>query len=347
MKLNLKKLQESIKNSKNLKGDTQEFSIINKAEKTYFVKKVDKFTQFISEQNVISGSSFNLGLEENFTTILSKIKNENDITFSDDRVTTEKREIKFNNVDTVDILEYTYDEKISLPTEEFKQLMQVVTAAAKDDTRPILQGVSFKDSECCALDGYRLSLRKGSFNLKNQYVIKSDLLKVARELIQKKTKEISIEFNKENFKITIDNNILISDLIEDDFISYSQIIPKDFITKINLNTKEVLDELSFINDVNTLEKRDKTDKTVKPILFHIVADEVVLRNQSNTAKVTLEGTVEGEEITIGFNPKYIKEALQGSKNNFTMNLNNSVHPCIITSDEFNGLELVLPVRLAK
>ena len=347
MKLNLKLLQETIKNSKKIKGDLQNFSLITKEDKIYFVKRINNKTQFISEQELETGLAFNLGFEENFTTILSKIKNENHITVTEDRVTTEKRELKFNNVDAIDIIEYTYDEKISITTEEFKQLMQVTSAAAKDATRPIFQGVSFKESECCALDGYRLSLRKGNFKLENQYIIYSNLLKSALGLIQKKTKEIIIEFNSKKFKITIDNNSIISDLCEGDFISYNQLIPKEFKTKINLDTKEVVEELNFIEDVNKLEKRDKKDNAVKPLLFHITSNEVILRNQSNTAKVTLDSNITGSELTIAFNPRYIKEALQGSKNKFTMNLNNSVHPCIITSDEFNGIELVLPVRLAK
>ena len=62
-------------------------------------------------------------------------------------------------------------EKLIFTKKEFKEVMEVLKATAKEDIRPILQGVNFNNNEVVALDGYRLMLRKIDLQLKGNYTI--------------------------------------------------------------------------------------------------------------------------------------------------------------------------------
>ena len=60
-------------------------------------------------------------------------------------------------------------------------------------------------------------------------------------------------------------------------------------------------------------------------------------------------TKEGEDVTIGFNSKYLLDALKViDDDNIVLLFNNSVSPCLIQPISGNSYEyLILPVRLGQ
>ena len=78
---------------------------------------------------------------------------------------------------------------------EFKEIMEVLTKVAKDDTRPILQGVYFGKNEVVAIDGYRLSKRLLNAELSGEYVILGKDLKEVAKACKRDVEQVEIIFN--------------------------------------------------------------------------------------------------------------------------------------------------------
>lgn len=333
MKIDTMELQQAIKNSKKIKGETFQQGITSTG---YFVKQMTDGTQFGSK---LEGREFkNVGMNVNTLSLIEKIK-EYELNFLENIITTNKREIKFTGSEIVEIKENTYEEVISIEKEEFKTLMHTLQFVAQDACRPILKGISFKDDEVCSLDGYRLCLRKGNFKLDNNYVISSVMLKSALGLIDKRTKNIIIEFNKSECKITIDNNFIKSKLIEGTYINYKSLLSNDeFKTNVVIDKEILKDEMDFL-----LTQKDESNL----VAMFIEDKDIIFKNnnENNSIKVNIEGTVTGENINIAFNGRYIKDSIKNHGDKIEFNFNSNLNPCIIRSSVINGLDMVLPVRL--
>lgn len=92
-------------------------------------------------------------------------------------------------------------EKLIFTKKEFKEIMEVLKATAKDDVRPILQGLHFERNNIVALDGYRLMIRKNDNILDGVYNIHRDYIKIMINTV--KQYKNNIEKIKERFKYEI------------------------------------------------------------------------------------------------------------------------------------------------
>lgn len=88
--------------------------------------------------------------------------------------------------------------------EEFKEVMEVLPKVAKDETRPILQGVLFSKNEAVAIDGYRLSKRLLNKELTGDYVVLGKDLKEVVKACKRETERVEIIFN-DNVTINLYN----------------------------------------------------------------------------------------------------------------------------------------------
>lgn len=234
---------------------------------------------------------------------------------------------------------------------DFKSLIsKTVFACSQDDSRPILKGVLFEISDArvtaVALDGFRMALcrkniKEGSGEFKA--IIPSRTLIEISRLLEKDEEDIKVLLQKNTLMVQSEGTTLISRLLEGDFINYKQIIPSEFLTEARINTKALL---TSVERASVLARTDR----LSIVKFDIKENTLGITAKSEIGNVneTISINMEGKDLIIAFNSKYIAEFLKILSDDFiNMNLNSSIAPCVIKpfeGDEF--LYLVLPVRIS-
>jgi len=223
-----------------------------------------------------------------------------------------------------------------------------IFSAATDESRPILTGVLLEldgeEARLVALDGYRLALcRTGldaDYGKQSAIVPSSSFAEIAK-----------LPMNDQNTKLYIsgahliaenDGTRVITRLLEGEFIKYSQILPADWQTQVTINKSRL--EAS-IDRASTLAREANSNL----ITFDIRDGMIYLSSKSEMGSVNeeLACTVEGKELQIAFNARYLSDVMKNiDDEEILMKFNTNVSPCIITPFEGNAyIYLVLPVRI--
>ncbi|AKL93528.1 DNA polymerase III subunit beta DnaN [Clostridium aceticum] len=242
--------------------------------------------------------------------------------------------------------EYSYE----ITQDLFKNMIrQTVFAASQDETRPVLTGALMEIEEdtlnMVALDGYRLALRKGKIqaSIDNKVILPAKTLNEINRILTDEEETIHITLTENHALFIIGTTKLISRLLEGEFISYKQIIPKEYKSKVKVKTKSLLDSIERAS----LLAREGKNNLVK---FVIDDDKMTISSNSELGKVQEEIFIEleGDSIEIAFNSKYFIDALKIIEDEEVyLEFTTSLSPGIlkpVTNDYY--IYLILPVRLS-
>ena len=128
-------------------------------------------------------------------------------------------------------------------------------------------------------------------------------------------------------------------MIEGEYFKIDQMLSSDYETKVKVNKRELLDCI----DRSTLLVKEG-DK--KPIIMNVTDGNMELKITSFIGSMNedIDISKEGRDIMIGFNPKFILDALRViDDEEITMYLVNPKAPFIIKNDEQSYIYLVLPI----
>ena len=117
-------------------------------------------------------------------------------------------------------------------------------------------------------------------------------------------------------------------------------LSNDYETKVRINKRELL---NCIDRATLLVKEG--DK--KPIIINIQDEmmELKIKSEKGTMDEEIMITKEGKDLLIGFNPKFLIDALRViDDENVTMYLVNHKSPCFIRDKEEKYIYLILPVN---
>lgn len=230
-------------------------------------------------------------------------------------------------------------------------IRQTIFATSIDETRPILTGSLFEiENEKLSLvsiDGYRLALKTTHVQTPHFYraVIPSKTLNEVMKILSLNDdiEDVHLDCSDKHMFFEIKNIKVTSRLLEGEFIKYSQIIPKDHKSVIQVKTSDFLDGIERASLLAREVKNSSIKLTIKDYLM-ILSSNVEVGSAREEIKINLEGP----ELEIGFNPKYLIDALKVIDSEMLLlEFSTSVSPCIIKpQDQDNYIYLVLPVRIA-
>lgn len=243
------------------------------------------------------------------------------------------RKIEFNSNDKVIEVNNIGNKYITILYEEFKKAVEVEYSLSSDETRPILTGILIDKDSFVALDSFRIAIRKHNIqNIKNEIVIPGELIKFYKKL---KSKEDINVYMDDNFTTLEVRDIRISvKSLEGDYIKYKSILPEEYRTTVEIESKSLVDILKSYKDVKVIKLNFLKNKV-----------EIEANNTKMTIKDEIECKTNGEPIKIAFNPIYLIDALKQYKGNVKIQLNDELSPVSITKDY--KYDLVLPVRIRK
>ena len=242
------------------------------------------------------------------------------------------------------------DEPLTISQYTLKEMIrQTIFSIAVNENNKLMTGELFEIKDNClkvvSLDGHRIAIRK--MPLKKEYsdrkvvVPGKTLSEVSKILSGEVDDQVSIYFTKNHILFEFDQTMVVSRLIEGEYFRIDQMLSSDYETKLKINKKEFLDCI----DRATLLVRE-VDK--KPIIINITDDDMELRIDSAMGSMNEEIDIEkeGKDIMIGFNPKFLIDALRViDDETVTIYLVNPKAPCFIRDDEENYTYLILPVNI--
>ena len=235
-----------------------------------------------------------------------------------------------------------------------EMIRKTLFAVSTDENRPVYNGALLKVENniltVVAVDGFRLALRK-FLNNKNindfKAIIPGKVLsEVLKILTDENEKMIKIGVNKNQALFEIENSVIVSRIIEGDFLDYNRIIPDSMETRVKVKTKNLLDSFER---VALFAKENKEKDRKAPVKMNIGIDGIVLSCISETgdAKEVITAVVEGKNLELGFNPRYVIEALKVIDDSeiileFTTSLSPVLIKPVATKDY---IYVVLPIKL--
>ena len=283
-----------------------------------------------------------------FSEIVRKLP-DNDVTIDTDSnyqisITCEKANFHISDLPYIEKTDF-----ISLSQFTLKEVIrQTIFSIADNDNNKLMTGELFEihnnEFKVVSLDGHRISIRK--IELKDSYpdrkviVPGKSLQEVSKILSGETDEEVRIFFTGNHIVFEFDNTMVVSRLIEGEYFKINQMLSSDYETKFVINKKELL---SCIDRATLLVKEG--DK--KPIIFRITDEdmEISINSQLGSMKEEIDIQKEGKDILIGFNPKFLIDALRViDDENITIYMVNPKAPCYIRDDEQKYIYLILPVN---
>ncbi len=230
-------------------------------------------------------------------------------------------------------------------------IKQTIFAVSKSETNPTHRGILFeienKKINAVAVDGYRLAFRQEDIDVDENYgkisfIIPEKTLNEIINILPDESEKIKISISKKYILINIGEYEIFSRLIDGNFIDYKSTIPSEFSTDFCINTRELIESVERVSLV-------MDEKLKRPLRFSFSKDKIKISCQSAMGKAVDEVNINlnGEEIEMGFNNKYILDALKYAQTDMVrIELSQSINPMkIMSCKDNNFLFLVLPVRV--
>lgn len=241
------------------------------------------------------------------------------------------------------------DGYISLSQFTLKEIIrQTIFSIAPADTNKLMTGELFEVHEnelkVTSLDGHRISIRKAVLkdSYPNQKVVVpgKTLTEVSKILSGEVEKDVLIFFGRNHILFEFDETIVVSRLIEGEYFKITQMLSGDYETKMTVNKKDFLDSIE--RSVLLIRENDK-----KPIILNLQDQilEMNLTSMMGTMKEEILTHKQGKDIMIGFNPKFLIDALRViDDEQVDIYMVNSKAPCFIRDEQENYIYLILPVN---
>jgi len=230
-------------------------------------------------------------------------------------------------------------------------IAETIFAVSDNESRPIQTGTLFeiegRSLNMVAVDGYRLALRRENIEKSDldscSFVIPGTALGEVEKIASDSDELVTITIGTKHILFTIGDTTVISRRLEGEFLNYRQAIPQDSKIVLRVKTGSLVDSVERVSLIIN-------DKLKSPLKCIFADRAVQLSAVTALGKAQDECKIDGdgENLEIGFNNKYLLDALKAvPADEVKILLNTSVSPCIFgpTDDKDNFIYMVLPIRM--
>ena len=230
-------------------------------------------------------------------------------------------------------------------------ISQTLFAVSDNESRPIHTGSLFEVDEngltVVSVDGYRLALRheaveekkgEGSFS----FVVPGTALGEVEKICSGE-ESVTVTQGARHIMFQTGDTVLVCRRLEGDFLAYRNAIPRNNTIKVEVDARALLSSLDRVSLI--------ISEKLKSPLRCVFGDGIV----SITTKTAIGDAADqcpiqgnGNDLEIGFNNKYLMDALKAAPAaRLRMEFTSGVAPCVIlpAEGEENFIYMVLPVRL--
>ena len=227
-------------------------------------------------------------------------------------------------------------------------IRQTVYAVSDNNSKPIYTGSLFDISDgvlrIVAIDGFRMAIRSENVDSesKTSFVVPGKTLGEILKFNASDESSVQIIVGKKHVIFKIENYSVISRLIEGKFIEYEGTIPKGASTTMRLKTKNIMAAVERMSLLTS-------EKIQSPVRVIVADDGIKLNCTTAVGKASdfIEVSYIGDEVEIGFNNKYLLDALKNAETDeLIFAFNGPLKPLkILPTDGDSFVFLVVPMRL--
>jgi DNA polymerase-3 subunit beta len=242
-----------------------------------------------------------------------------------------------------------------LAERELRRLVEQVSfSVATEDVRWGLNGAHAEERKVgeerrlrlVATDGHRLASAEapfeGEFRFAPRTLIPRKALAVMRRLLEGDAAQVEIDFGDNALQLRRPGESFWFRLLDGEFPDYRAVVPTDSRHAATLRRSELVQTLR--RAIILVAERNRSVK------FTFSEDELVVHVQNadrGEVKESLPCELDGGDITVGFNVKYLAEALnalQGER--VVLSLAHPLAPCLVRDpDHDDAFFVVMPMRL--
>ena len=241
---------------------------------------------------------------------------------------------------------------IQIPQNKLKELISgTIFAVSENQGRPIHTGVKFEVTNnsitAIAVDGFRLARRtyhpENSTERELSFVVPAQGLKEVEKIVTDSDDMASFTLGPKHILYQIGNATLVCRLLDGEFLDWRRVVPTNCPIKL---VAHVSDLASSVERVGLIVS-EKYKSPVRCVFSH---NELLMRTNTTIGaaedKCAIAG--DGKELEIGFNVRYLADALKVSPSDeVTMELTNGLSPIVLTpvDEKYDFAYMVLPVRI--
>ena len=241
---------------------------------------------------------------------------------------------------------------VCIPQNKLKELISgTIFAVSENQGRPIHTGVKFEveneSISAIAVDGFRLARRtwhpESPIGRQMNFVVPAASLKEVEKILTDSEEDAAFTLGTKHILFQIGNATLVCRLLEGDFLDWRRVVPTNCPIKL---TAHVSDLASSIERVGLIV----SEKYKSPV--RCLFSDNMLQLRTNTTigeaqdRCALAG--DGKELEIGFNVRYLIDALRViPSEEVVLELTNGLSPIVLTpaEDKYDFAYMVLPVRI--
>ena len=241
---------------------------------------------------------------------------------------------------------------IAIPQSALKELISgTIFAVAENQGRPVHTGVKFEVEDdsisAIAVDGFRLARRtwhpSSPTARQTSFVVPSPGLKEVEKILTDSEEEASFVLGPKHILYQIGKATLVCRLLEGEFLDWRRVVPTNCPVKL---CAHVSDLAASIDRVGLIV----SEKYKSPVRC-VFSDNVLLLKTNTTIgaaedRCAISG--DGKELEIGFNVRYLADALRVvPSDEVILELTNGLSPIVLTpaDDKYDFAYMVLPVRI--
>ena len=241
---------------------------------------------------------------------------------------------------------------IRIPQNKLKELISgTIFAVSENQGRPVHTGVKFEVTDTSittiAVDGFRLARRtyhpeEGTAR-ELSFVVPAAGLKEVEKIVSDVEDMASFTLGTKHILFQMGNATLVCRLLDGDFLDWRKVVPTNCPVKL---VAHVSDLASCVERVGLIV----SEKYKSPVRCTFSHNELLMRTSTTIGaaedKCAIAG--DGKELKIGFNVRYLADALKAiPSEEVTLELTNKLSPIVLTpvDKKYDFAYMVLPVRI--
>lgn len=243
------------------------------------------------------------------------------------------------------------EEGLTLPAATLKDLIGgTIFAVCENENKPIITG-SLLETEgkllrMVSVDGYRLAVRQADLDVAPDqdfhFVVPGETLKEISRILPDGDAECAIYPQKKHALFEFDGTLVNTRLLEGEFLNWRAAIPQEQPVQVKLNKAELVDAVERVSLIISERLKNPVRCLFEGTSLKLSCITALGRSYDECRIPDV-----GPAIEIGFNNRYLLDALRGCPDDeFVLGLKSGLSPCTMTPVEGERfLYLVLPVRL--
>ena len=241
---------------------------------------------------------------------------------------------------------------IRIPQNKLKELISgTIFAVSENQGRPIHTGVKFEVTNetitAIAVDGFRLARRTYHCTEETarelSFVVPAAGLKEVEKILTDCDDNASFTLGPKHILFQIAGATLVCRLLEGEFLDWQKVVPTNCPIQLVANVSDLASSVERVG----LIVSEKYKSPVRCVFGH---QELLMRTSTTIGAAEDRCSIagDGKELEIGFNVRYLADALRViPSEEVTMELTNGLSPIVLTpvDNKYDFAYMVLPVRI--